>query len=146
MNAPHGEAYKALARAQEAIEAAEFDLQGGFYLAATNRAYYGCYYCMVALLLTENVSAKTHQGIRAKFIELFIKTKIFPSSIAGYVKNAFELRQEADYDLDADIPMDIVKELVRTIKEVYQNTSAYLGKLKEEQPAFFQLSLVQHPH
>ena len=41
---------------------------------------------MVALLLTENVSAKTHQGIRAKFIELFIKTKIFPSSIAGYVK------------------------------------------------------------
>ena len=87
---------------------------------------------MVALLLTENVSAKTHQGIRAKFIELFIKTKIFPSSIAGYVKNAFELRQEADYDLDADIPMDIVKELVRTIKEVYQNTSAYLGKLKEE--------------
>jgi uncharacterized protein (UPF0332 family) len=84
---------KALARAAEAIDAAELDINGGHNLAAANRAYYSCYYCMVALLLTKQVSAKTHQGIRAKFNELFIKTGIFPEVMATHIKNAFELRQ-----------------------------------------------------
>lgn len=96
MNSLLSESFKALAKAQEAIESAEFDIRGGFYLAATNRAYYGCYYCMVALLMIQNVSAKTHQGVRAKFSEVFIRTTIFPNRIAGFIKNAFELRQEAD--------------------------------------------------
>jgi hypothetical protein len=126
------ESFKALARAEEAIEAAEFDCQGGFYLAATNRAYYACYYCMVSLLLTREVTAKTHQGIRAKFNELFIKNGLFPLATAGYIKNAFELRQEADYDLDAEIPVAIVQDLIQTTKLVYQSTVDYLGKLKRE--------------
>ena len=46
-----------------------------------------------ALLLTQNVSAKTHQGTRAKFSKLFIKTGIFSADIAGHIKNAFDLRQ-----------------------------------------------------
>lgn len=128
----HTESFKALARAEEAVEVAEFDYQGSFYLAATNRAYYACYYCMVALLLTQNVVAKTHQGIRAKFTELFIKTSVFPLAMAGYIKTAFDLRQEADYDLDAEISPDIVQELIRTTKQVYQYTHDYLEKLKEE--------------
>lgn len=126
----HEESFKALARAKEAIEAARFNQQGSFCLAATNRAYYACYYCMVALLLTENVAAKTHQGIRAKFNELFIKTGTFPLEVAGYIKTAFDLRQEADYDLDAEIPAAIVQKLIRTTKEVYQHTYNYLEKLK----------------
>jgi hypothetical protein len=123
------ESLKALARAEEAIGAAEFDIQGGFYLVAANRVYYGCYYCMVALLISQNASAKTHQGVRAKFSELFIKTKLFPETIATYIRNAFELRQEADYDLDADVSLDVINELVRNTKEVYSAASTYLQGL-----------------
>jgi uncharacterized protein (UPF0332 family) len=132
MSTLYPDSFTALLRAKEAIEAAEFDIQGRFYRAAANRAYYGCYYCMVALLLTENVYAKTHQGIRAKFTELFIKTNRLPESIAGSIRNAFELRQEADYDLDAVIPPDIVRELVRTTWKVYEASADYLQKLKEK--------------
>lgn len=88
---------------------------------------------MVALLLTQNVVAKTHQGVRAKFNELFIKTGTFPVVMAECIRTAFELRQEADYDLDADIPPAIVKELIRTTKEVYQNSASYLNKLNTGQ-------------
>lgn len=120
---------KALARAEEAIDAAELDINGGHNLAAANRAYYRCYYCMVALLLTKQVSAKSHQGIRAKFSELFIKTGIFPEIMATYIKNAFELRQEADYDLDADISQEDVKKLLDNIKEIYFAAVSYLQSL-----------------
>ena len=123
------ESFKIMAKADEAIEAAEYNIKGGFTLAATNRAYYACYYSMTALLLTKNVHAKTHQGVRAKFSELFIKTAIFPDFIASYIKVTFDLRQEADYDFDADIPLEVVTEVVANTKELYRYALDYLNNL-----------------
>lgn len=117
MSTPASDAFKIMEKAEEAIEAAEYNIKGGFSLAATNRAYYACYYAMTALLLTRDVYAKTHQGVRAKFSELFIKTAIFPDFIANYIKTSFELRQETDYDFDADIPIEVVTVVVNNTKE-----------------------------
>jgi uncharacterized protein (UPF0332 family) len=61
------ESFKALEKAEDAIENAEYNLKGGFISATANRAYYGCYYCMIALLYTKSVHAKTHQGAHTKF-------------------------------------------------------------------------------
>ena len=92
MNKPElQESFKAIARALETIEAAEHDMKGNFTLAAINRIYYACYYCMSSLLLTKNSYAKTHQGTRAKFSEIFIRTGISPANIAEHIKKAFDL-------------------------------------------------------
>ncbi len=53
------ESLKAVAKALDAIETAEHDLQGNFTLATINRVYYACYYCVTALLISQNVFAKT---------------------------------------------------------------------------------------
>lgn len=129
MSTAHSESFKIMAKAEEAIEAAEYNLYGGYALAATNRAYYACYYCMAALLLTQNVYAKTHQGVRGKFSELFIKTAIFPDFLATYIKTAFDLRQEADYDFEADISMDVASDVVANSKELYQHALTFLKNL-----------------
>ena len=50
MSIPMSEAVKALDRAKDAIETAEYTIQGDFILAAINRAYYAMFYCMTALL------------------------------------------------------------------------------------------------
>ncbi len=89
----HSESLKALEKAANAIENAQYDLKGGFVLATANRAYYGCYYCMIALLYTQNVYAKTHQGVRVKFSELFIKTLVFPSETVDDIAMIFKYRQ-----------------------------------------------------
>lgn len=81
-NEAYSEALKILTKGEAAILNAEYDLKGGFILATANRAYYACYYCMVAMLYTENVYAKTHQGVRTKFSEYFIKTSVFPESLS----------------------------------------------------------------
>jgi uncharacterized protein (UPF0332 family) len=126
----HTDSSKAIDKALDSIEAAEHDLKGNFTLAATNRAYYSCYYCMTALLLTKGVHAKTHQGVRAKFSELFIKTNVLPDYTATHIKNVFELRQEADYDLDAQISLEEAQDLIQKMAEFYRICKAYLQKME----------------
>lgn len=130
MNSPaYNEALKALEKASDAVRNAAYDLQGGFELATANRAYYACYYCMTALLYTHNVYAKTHQGLRAKFSELFIKTGLFPEDASTTVSLLFDYRQEADYDLDAEITNDEAFNLVHKANEFLELTRAYFNKI-----------------
>ena len=107
------EILKALEKAENALQNAEYDLKGGFILAAANRAYYACFYCMTALLYTKNVCVKTHVGTKSKFSELFIKSGIFPQQTSDIITLLFDNRQEADYDLDADISLDEAKQLIK---------------------------------
>lgn len=81
---------------------------------------------MSALLHTQNTYAKTHQGVRAKFSELFIKTAIFPVELSDDIALLFKYRQEADYDLEADISEEEAKELIRTASFILQIVRRYL--------------------
>ena len=125
----YSESFKAIDKALEAIEAADHDIKANFTVAAANRVYYACYYCTTALLLTQNVYAKTHQGTQAKLSELFIKTGIFSADIAGHIKNAFDLRQEADYDFDADIFKEIALAPITDPKKLHGLSLTYLRSL-----------------
>lgn len=123
------EAYKALEKAADAIENARYNLKGDFFATTANRAYYACYYCIIALLYTQNVYSKTHQGARAKFSELFIKTSIFPIGISDSIAMLFDYRQEADYDLDEDITYEEAETLINKANEIYQLTKSYFQEL-----------------
>ena len=123
------EPFKALERAEDALHNSVHSLHGGFTLGTVNRAYYTMFHCMCALLATQDIHAKTHQGTRAKFGEMFIKSSIFPHITANYVRDAFNLRQEADYDLDANITEDEAQILVDNAREFYNLTKKYLEKL-----------------
>lgn len=94
MQGEYIESLKAIEKARDAIANAKYNLQGNFYEAATNRAYYACYYCLVALLYTQKIYSKTHQGTKAKFSEHFIKTGIFPIETSDSISLLFDYRQE----------------------------------------------------
>src|SRR5690349_14792536 len=96
-HAPYNEWIKAFDKAEDAIQNAEYDLKGGYLLAVANRSYYACYYCIIALLYTQNIFVKIHQGLRAKFSELFIKSNIFPAETSELISVLFDYRQQADY-------------------------------------------------
>lgn len=66
-----------------------------------NRAYYAIFYCVCALLATENVYTKRHQVARAKFSELFVKTGRSSVESSRIVGNSFAARQSADYDMES---------------------------------------------
>lgn len=111
------------------MEAAKYDLEGGHILAAANRSYYAMFYCMTALLYTKEVVAKIHQGVQSKFNELFIKTGLIEMYVGKYVQQAFTLRQNADYDLNASIESAQIKDMLDNAIDFYQHTKQYLEEI-----------------
>jgi uncharacterized protein (UPF0332 family) len=127
----YSESLKALEKAADALENAEYNLKGDFTLATANRAYYACYYCMSALLYTRNIYAKTHQGAKAKFSEIFIKElAVFTPEISDNLTLLFDYRQEADYDLDADISIEEARNILQKATEFYLLTKNYLAEIQ----------------
>lgn len=86
---------KILENAEDCLLSAQHSLEGGWYKAAVNRAYY----CM-ALLRDKELAAKTHQGAHILFRQHFIKTGVIEEQFAENLTEVFVLRQSADYDFE----------------------------------------------
>ncbi len=78
-----------LEKADDCIEAAEYDLKGSFYEAAVNRSYYAIYSCIVALLYVTDTFPKSHKGAHTKFNELYIQTNILPINLSKIISENF---------------------------------------------------------
>lgn len=126
------EAQKALDKADLTLHNARHDLAGGFSLATANRAYYACYYCMVALLYTKDVHPKTHQGVHLKFSELFIKPGLMPPGLSETISLLFDYRQEADYDFDADVTAEEAGKLIDKASEFVALAKHFFKRLRTE--------------
>ncbi len=119
---------KYLDRAESALDSAELLLAGHQSHALANRAYYAVFYCVSALLITENVMTKTHQASRARFGELFIKTDRFPKEASKMLNRCFNARQSADYDIDAELEEAEAVELLTDARAFYQLTLDYFAQ------------------
>jgi len=79
---------------QEAESLAKSDFWNG----AAARLYYSCFYSVIALLLSENIEIRTHNGVRTEFFKRFIKPNIFPKEFSVLYSDLMNKRQESDYD------------------------------------------------
>lgn len=86
-----------LDRAQDCIGEAELLLNASHFTAAISRAYYAMFHAATAALLHHNIERHSHQGIISAFGETFAKTGQIEPKFHGYLKEAFDLRQESDY-------------------------------------------------
>jgi uncharacterized protein (UPF0332 family) len=69
------------------------------YRQAVSRCYYAAFYYVTAVLKTRDLSYKRHAGTIAAFNREFVHAGLFPAEDYAAVKNAFDLRHEADYRL-----------------------------------------------
>lgn len=67
---------------QDALASARYNLDGGFYGVAVNRAYYAFFYAATALLLALDMTRSKHAGVLAAFREHFVKPGLFPIEVA----------------------------------------------------------------
>lgn len=102
---------KSLPKPRDFYTDADYLFKGDRYEAVINRCYYAMFTIIQALLLTEKIFSKTHQGTMAKFHELFIKKK-FPEYLGKMLNETFEKRQFGDYDVDANISKEEAKKVL----------------------------------
>jgi uncharacterized protein (UPF0332 family) len=85
--------------AREALRNAQYNLDGDFYGAAVNRAYYAFFYAATALLLTLDLTRSRHSGVMAAFREYFVKPGVFPVQDSDAYGEAFQSRNVTDYQM-----------------------------------------------
>lgn len=117
-----------LEHAADALDAADILLKYDHELALANRVYYAIFYCVCALLLSKGVVTKKHEGARARFHELFIKTGEFDVEAGKLLARNFAARQSADYDMDTAITDEQARKLLDDARYFYSLTLAYFEK------------------
>ena len=117
-----------VAKAQDAIEAAELLLRGHKNSFAASRAYYAMFYLAEALLYEKGLGFRKHSGVHAAFGERFAKTGEFDVRFHRYLLEAFESRLEADYGVDIVLGADAVNDLIQRAKEFLAATRLYLER------------------
>ena len=87
-----------LEKSRNCIKAAETLLASEAYADSANRSYYGIFHAIRAVLITIGFSSKTHSGNITEFRRRYIKTGIFPNEFSDMIGNAFEIRNDSDYE------------------------------------------------
>jgi len=116
-----------LKQAEESIDEAIFLLSGEKSpRSIINRAYYGMFYAVLALLIFEPFVSSKHSGVLSYFNKRFIKEKIFPEELGRSINKAFELRQSADYREYAKLTYEQVEPFIEKAKLFIQKINDYL--------------------
>ncbi|MDX2092448.1 MAG: HEPN domain-containing protein [Kofleriaceae bacterium] len=87
-----------IARAEDALKAAEALIPLALFADAISRSYYGVFHALRALAFTRGIEPRTHAGVIHVFNTEFVRTGLFPSSFNRTLSGLQRSRELADYD------------------------------------------------
>jgi len=109
--------YYRLKRAKETLEEAQVMFDSGHFYGAANRIYYACFYAVVALLLTKNLSSGKHSGAMGLFNMHFVKSGDIPKDMGKFYSRIFDNRLESDYGELMEAEPDEIRQDLATARE-----------------------------
>ncbi len=93
------------------------------YAAALNRIYYGMFYAVLALALKYGFKTSKHTQLLGWFNKEFIKTGLIDVKFNKIVKDAFERRNEADYEI-------VLLPSAATIEQMLSDMRLFIDEIK----------------
>lgn len=112
-----------LERAFETYEDALLLAKNNKWNSAMNRLYYAAFYAVSALVLLENQTAYSHNGVKIFFSERFIKTGRLELSDGKLFSQLFTWRQKGDYDDLFDFDEKTVSPYIDPVKNFIEQIS-----------------------
>jgi len=85
-------------RAEETIEEIELAIENDKLHLAANRIYYSVFYVVSALALKKEFKTSKHSQLLSWFNIEIVKTGLIDKNFGKFYLDAFEMRQEGDYD------------------------------------------------
>ena len=85
-------------KARALMNEVEILLENKFYNNAISRIYYSCYHVTRALLLTIDISPKTHSGLISSLHKYFVAQNLFDTHNAAFFASLMQARIEDDYN------------------------------------------------
>jgi uncharacterized protein (UPF0332 family) len=90
-------------RAAECGEDAQVLLDNNRPVASVARAYYAMFHAATAVLADRGIRRSSHHGILSAFGEYLVKPGLIDRRFHLFLREAFELRQQTDYDPIVDV-------------------------------------------
>ncbi len=113
-----------LNKALENLAAAEICLERGYHNASANRAYYAMFQAAIAVLIHKGFALPPdrigHDWVQATFARTLTKQqKIFHRTYAGFLPDAQEIRNRADYSF-AEVSKALCKSQLSKTKSFFE--------------------------
>ena len=119
-------------RAKEELQTAELLLRNADFRSSINRSYYSIFHAIRAVNALDGFDSSKHSGVISHFNQEYVKTGLFEKEISKIIRNASELREQADYEdfyeASQEEAVDVFEQATRFISvvEVYLREKAIL--------------------
>lgn len=115
-----------LDKSRQKVRVAEQLFRSGEYEDAVSRAYYSAFHAAHAVLLTEGLTADTHQGLVNLFGLHFVKPGKFSRQFGKFLANLKDDRESSDYEIYSSVDQETAKRAVEEAKTFLSAVEAYL--------------------
>lgn len=112
--------------AKERLDSAKILLEAEQYKDSIGRSYYAIFTAVRAVLAKDEVDFSKHAGVISYFQREYIKTGIFEKKFSKYLQEAFQIRNNCDYDDFYIVFKDDAVEQLARAEEFYQVVRQYL--------------------
>ena len=119
-----------LEKAAVCLNDAKLLLESNSYMAAANRAYYAIFHSARAMLAIDGEDRKRHSGVISYFHEHYIKSGLLDKHYSYILQNAFEVRQESDYEDFYVISKEEAVQQISNAEEFVTRIKQYIDELK----------------
>ena len=119
-------------RAKEELQTAELFLRNADFRSSINRSYYSIFHAIRAVNALDGFDSSKHSGVISHFNQEYVKTGLFEKEVSKIIRNASELREQADYEdfyeASQEEAADVFEQATRFISvvEVYLREKAIL--------------------
>lgn len=115
-----------LTRAASDLDASRLLVESGFPDQATSRAYYAAFYAAEAAVLWLGETRSSHAGLIAAFGSSVVKKGGFEPSVAALLRELFDLRNDADYELLDSITKDHAQQAIASAERFVNAVEVWL--------------------
>jgi uncharacterized protein len=105
-------------RSAEIFEDAKLLAENQRWRSCANRLYYSSFQLVDALLRLDNIPTKTHEGLKTKFLQLYVKTGIIDIESGKLYSKLLDWRQESDYSVFVDFNSEDIEPLLNQVKDL----------------------------
>ena len=117
-----------LQKARECLQGAEVEIAANLFKNSANRSYYCIFHAMRAVLAFDRFDSKKHSGVISAIHKDYIRTGIFSKDFSKIIDNAFEVRNESDYDDLYIVSKEKVVEQLENAKTFLEAVEKYVNE------------------
>ena len=123
---------KMIERSKGAFKEANLLCEEGLCYGAISRAYYSMFYLTQAVLTTKDLSRKKHSAVISAFAEHFIKQGLLSKDLHSKIRQAFDERNVADYEVEILKSEEDSIEILKYALEFSEQVTPFLKNWFEE--------------